>query len=232
MEYDYIIVGAGAAGCVLAYRLTEDPSTKVLLLEFGGPDANPLHYIPKGFFFTLRGDRYLYRYPTRPFKVDGTGETWTRGKVSGGSTTVNGMMYTRGFAADYDYLVGQGNAEWGWDRILPIFRKMEDHQLGSSPMRGSGGRYGVSTPKSDEPVSLAILESARNVGWKVVDDANEEEVERMMVIRHDQTEQRHRRWSGNVHTANGKQFVAVAAGLHAANWSAPAKRTVSSYMLP
>ena len=76
--FDYIIVGAGAAGCVLAYRLTEDPSTKVLLLEFGGPDANPMHYIPKVFFFTLRGDRYLYRYPTRSFKVDGTGETWTR----------------------------------------------------------------------------------------------------------------------------------------------------------
>jgi choline dehydrogenase len=179
VEYDYIIVGAGAAGCVLAYRLTEDPSTKVLLLEFGGSDANPLHYIPKGFFFTLQGDRYLYRYPTRPFKVDGTGETWTRGKVSGGSTTVNGMMYTRGFAADYDYLVGQGNTDWGWDRILPIFRKMEDHQLGPSPMRGSGGLYGVSTPKSDEPVSLAILESAKSVGWKVVDDANEEEVERI-----------------------------------------------------
>lgn len=179
MKYDYIIIGAGAAGCVLAYRLTEDPSASVLLLEFGGPDANPIHYIPKGFFFTLRGDRYLYRYPTLPFKTDGTGETWTRGKVSGGSTTVNGMMYTRGFAADYDGLVARGNPEWGWDRILPIFRKMEDHQVGPSPMRGSGGPYGVSTPKSDEPVSLAILESAKSLGWKVVEDANEEEVERI-----------------------------------------------------
>lgn len=179
MEYDYIIVGAGAAGCVLAYRLSEDPSMKVLLLEYGGSDRNPIHYVPKGFFFTLEGDRYLYRYPTQPFKVDGTGETWTRGKVSGGSTTVNGMMYTRGFAADYDDLVERGNPGWGWDRILPIFRAMEDHALGPSPMRGSGGLYGVSTPKSDEPVSLAILESARKVGWKVVEDANEEEVERI-----------------------------------------------------
>ena len=179
MEYDYIIIGAGAAGCVLAYRLTENPSTKVLLLEFGGSDGNPLHYIPKGFFFTLKGDRYLYRYPTRPFKADGTGETWTRGKVSGGSTTVNGMMYTRGFAADYDDLVARGNPDWGWDRILPVFKKMEDHQLGSSPTRGSGGLYGVSTPKSDEPVSLAIIESAKKLGWRAVEDANEEEVERI-----------------------------------------------------
>lgn len=179
MEYDYIIVGAGAAGCVLAYRLTEDPSTTVLLLEFGGADANPMHYIPKGFFFTLNGDRYLYRYPTRPFKIDGSGETWTRGKVSGGSTTVNGMMYTRGFAADYDGLVTRGNPGWGWDRILPIFKKMEDHQLGASPIRGSGGPYGVSTSKSDDRVSLAILESAKRLGWKVVEDANEEEFERI-----------------------------------------------------
>jgi choline dehydrogenase-like flavoprotein len=179
MEFDYIVVGAGAAGCVLAYRLTQNPSTRVLLLEYGGPDRNPMHYVPKGFFFTLEGDRYLYRYPTKPFKADGTGETWTRGKVSGGSTTVNGMMYTRGFAEDYDTLVARGNPGWGWDTILPIFRAMEDHQLGPSAMRGVGGPYGVSTPKSEEPVTLAILESASKLGWEVVEDANQDEVERI-----------------------------------------------------
>ena len=99
-RFDYIIVGAGAAGCVLASRLCEDPSNQVLLLEFGGPDVNPMLYIPKGFFFTLRGDRYAYHYRTQPVGPGGQVEVWTRGKVSGGSTTINGMMWTRGAAPD------------------------------------------------------------------------------------------------------------------------------------
>ena len=179
MDYDYIIVGAGAAGCVLAYRLSENPSTKILLLEFGGRDINPLHYIPKGFYFTLPTGKYTYTYKTKPFKSDGTGEGWTRGKVLGGSTTVNGMMYTRGFQADYDRLVERGNPGWGWDQILPAYKKMEDHQLGASATRGAGGPYGVSISDARDEVTDALFAAARNYGWKVVDDANEEDVERI-----------------------------------------------------
>ncbi len=179
MDFDYIVVGAGAAGCVLANRLSENPSNKVLLLEFGGSDANPMHSVPKGFFFTLKGDRYLYHYPTLPVGPSGQVETWIRGKVTGGSTTVNGLMYTRGFAADYDAIVERGNPGWGWDEILPIFKKMEDHQLGASEMRGAGGPYGVSIADASEQVSEAILGSGQRFGWKVSGDANEEEVERI-----------------------------------------------------
>ncbi|MBM0239525.1 GMC family oxidoreductase N-terminal domain-containing protein, partial [Micromonospora sp. ATA32] len=141
MKFDYVIVGAGAAGSVLANRLSENPSNKVLLLEYGGADINPMHYIPKGFFFTLRGERYSYHYRTQPIGPSGQIETWTRGKVTGGSTTINGMMYTRGAPADYDAIVERGNPGWGWDDMLPAFKAMEDHQLGPSPMRGAGGPY-------------------------------------------------------------------------------------------
>ncbi|MHA6669393.1 GMC family oxidoreductase [Homoserinimonas sp. A447] len=176
--YDYIIVGAGAAGSVLANRLSEDPNNSVLLLEYGGSDANPMHSIPKGFFFTLNGDRYAYRYPTLPFRAGGLGEVWARGKVTGGSTTVNGMMYTRGFQKDYDELVELGNPGWGWDEMLPIFKNMENHVLGSSPMRGGDGPYGVSFAEKDD-ITEKILAAAAKTGLDVVEDVNAVEHERI-----------------------------------------------------
>src|SRR5690606_35080106 len=92
---------------------------------------------------------------------------------------VNGMMYTRGFQADYDRLVERGNPGWGWDQILPAYKKMEDHQLGASATRGAGGPYGVSISDARDEVTDALFAAARNYGWKVVDDANEEDVERI-----------------------------------------------------
>jgi choline dehydrogenase len=176
--YDYIIVGAGAAGSVLANRLSADPRNSVLLLEYGGSDINPMHHVPKGFFFTLRGDRYVYRYPTKPFSPQGAAEVWTRGKVSGGSSTVNGMMYVRGSERDYDGLVERGNPGWGWKEILPIFKQMERHVLGASRVRGGYGPYGVSFAETDE-VSELIIQAGAASGLKRVDDVNAEDVERI-----------------------------------------------------
>ncbi|WNI28727.1 GMC family oxidoreductase N-terminal domain-containing protein [Streptomyces sp. ITFR-6] len=180
MDYDYVIVGAGAAGAVLANRLSENTESQVLLLEYGPIDANPLHSIPKGFFFTLNGSRYTYHYPTQPITGGSASETWTRGKVLGGSTTVNGMMYSRGSRADFDALEKHtGAGHWGWTNVLAAFRTMEDHQLGPSELRGAGGPLGISIDEPHEPVTDALMEAGQAAGWRRVADLNAAEDERI-----------------------------------------------------
>ena len=179
VDFDYVIVGAGAAGCVMANRLSENPENQVLLLEYGGRDTNPMLYIPKGFYFTLRSDRYAWHYPTQPVGPGGQTEVWTRGKVLGGSTAINGMMWIRGAAADWDGLAARGNPAFTWERVLAAYRTMEDHNLGASDMRGAGGPLGVSVTEDDNEVVQAILASAQAMGWEHVADANAHDSERI-----------------------------------------------------
>jgi choline dehydrogenase len=180
VEFDYVVVGAGAAGCVVAGRLAaahERPS--VLLLEYGGPARNPLLHVPKGFYYTLRGDRYLYRYVTNPVGPAGQPEVWLRGRVLGGSAAVNGMMWMRGAQADWDALAGRGNPGWSWAQARPAYQAIEDHSLGQGDARGTGGPLGISVAASGDPVTAAILESAAGYGWEQVSDANASDTERI-----------------------------------------------------
>ena len=180
VEFDYIVVGAGAAGCVVAGRIAAaDPRRSVLLIEYGGRGRNPLLYIPKGFYYTLRGDRYLYRYKTQPVTPGSDPEVWLRGRVLGGSAAVNGMMWTRGAPADWDGLAARGNPGWSWADVLPAYRAMEDHSLGASDMRGASGPLGVSVTDTGDPVAGAILASAVAHGWEHVEDVNASDAERI-----------------------------------------------------
>ena len=180
VEFDYVVVGAGAAGCVVAGRLaSDDHRVSVLLLEYGGPARNPLLRVPKGFYYTLRGDRYLYRYVTSPVAPGQSPEVWLRGRVVGGSAAVNGMMWMRGAPADWDGLAARGNPGWSWADVLPAYLAMEDHSLGAGEGRGAGGPLGVSITDPGDEVTAAIMASAVSYGWERVSDANASDAERI-----------------------------------------------------
>jgi choline dehydrogenase len=139
-SYDYIIIGAGSAGCALAGRLSREASRRVLLLEAGGPDRHPMIHVPLGFAFLMKDKSVNWCYQTEPEaqlnyrKID-----WPRGKVVGGTSAINGMVYIRGQREDYDEWAAEGNPGWGYDELLPYFRRTEHNARGGDALHGSGG---------------------------------------------------------------------------------------------
>lgn len=172
-RYDYIVAGAGSAGCVLANRLSEDPRNTVLLVEAGGPDRHPMFHVPKGGGLLMDKDKYAWRYQTAPFGPNQRSEFWTRGKVIGGSSSINGMVYNRGNRADYDELERLGNKGWGWKDILPIFTSFEDNEFGPSPTRGSGGPLHISVGRGPDPLCQEIIRAGVSAGLRELQDINE-----------------------------------------------------------
>ena len=158
--YDYIVIGAGSAGCVLAARLSEDPSVRVLLLEAGPKPTNPWIRIPAGMSRLFLPNRYNWGYFTEPeAELDGRRIYWPRGKTLGGSSAINGLAYVRGHPMDYDGWRQLGLDGWSWDEVLPYFRKSEHRETGATSHHGTGGNLWVSDPPVRHPAARDFIEA-------------------------------------------------------------------------
>ena len=196
-EYDFIIVGAGSAGCVLANRLCEDRRRRVLLLEAGARDRSLWLHIPVGYFKTMHNPAFDWCYQTDPDSgLNGRRLKWPRGKVLGGSSALNGLLYVRGQAADYDAW-GAQNPGWSFAEVLPYFKKSEDQERGADEFHGVGGPQKVADIRLRREVTTAFIEAARQAGIPANDDVNGASQEGVGYFQ--LTTHRGRRWS----TASG-----------------------------
>lgn len=162
--YDYVIVGAGSAGCVLANRLSEDPGVSVLLLEAGGPDNKQEISIPAAFSKLFKSPLDWAYYTEEEPQMAGRKMYWPRGKVLGGSSSINAMIYIRGNRGDYDAWRAAGNNGWGYDDVLPYFKKAENQEHGPSEYHGVGGPLQVSDQRTVNPLSRAFVEACKELG--------------------------------------------------------------------
>ena len=173
-DFDYIIVGGGAAGCVLAYRLSEDPDARVALLEAGPADKHPFIHMPKGLAKVMADPSHIWAYASEPEKTNAnTPEVWVRGRVLGGSSSINGMMYVRGQPADFDTIAEIAGPDWAWEHIGEAYRQLESHELGPAETRGADGPLNITVPDTRDTLTEAMLEAGKSLGWTEKPDTNE-----------------------------------------------------------
>ena len=193
-EFDYIVVGAGTAGCIMANRLSADPKNRVLILEAGGNDNWIWFHIPVGYLFAIGNPRsdWMFRTEAEP-GLNGRALAYPRGKVIGGSSAINAMISMRGQAADYDHWRQLGLAGWGYDDVRPHFLRLEDHFLGKSEHHGTGGGWRIEAPRLSWEILDAVGDAAEEMGIRRIADFNTGDNEGVSYFHVNQ--KRGRRWS-------------------------------------
>ena len=206
-QHDYIIIGSGSAGSTIAYRLGEVPDHDVLVLEFGKSDWGPFIQMPAALSYPMNMKRYDWGYKAEPEDtLDGRSLVCPRGKVIGGSSSINGMIYVRGNAGDYDHWESEGATGWSYADILPYFRRMETAHGGEAPWRGIDGPLHITRGPRDNPLHHAFVDASQQAGYVATDDYNGHRQEGMGPA--DMTVYKGRRWS----TANAYLRPALARG--------------------
>jgi choline dehydrogenase len=193
-DFDYIVVGAGTAGCIVANRLSANPANRVLILEAGGNDNWIWFHIPVGYLFAIGNPRSDWMFRTEPEAgLNGRSLAYPRGKVIGGSSAINAMISMRGQAADYDHWRQLGLSGWGWDDVKPAFRRLEDHFLGESEHHGIGGGWRIEAPRLSWAILDAVGDAAEEMGIRKIPDFNTGDNEGVGYFHVNQ--KRGRRWS-------------------------------------
>src|SRR4051794_34234134 len=194
LEADFVVVGSGSAGSALAYRLSEDGRNSVIVIEYGGSDAGPFIQMPAALSFPMKMALYDWGFATQPEPhLGGRGLANPRGKVIGGSSSINGMVYVRGHARDFDHWAEQGATGWSFADVLPYFKRMETAVGGEDGWRGSDGPMQVRRGKSLNPLYRAFIEAGRQAGFETTKDYNGSKQEGFGAM--EQTIYQGRRWS-------------------------------------